>query len=195
MRLLQPSLLCHILGPVWKLILRTGSASKHLRKPLWAFSWLSRASHLNLSRATSRGSAWSTRAALAKLLQPLEGGLCLAGGGQQGTGAWDCFFANSFLGRKRKRNSGDRRAACRETAADGAKSPSLHPSLQGSWWPVTSPPPSPSPRPPCCPWQGLCHAGGSAAPLVETWWRHLRGPVVGEERCLRGRSPSLGQLR
>ncbi|XP_074707116.1 small integral membrane protein 35 isoform X2 [Strix uralensis] len=72
MRLLQTSLLRQISGPMWKFILHTGSASKHLRKSPWAFLWFSCAGRLQ-HRQSKRPRNWSTRAALAKLRRPQEG--------------------------------------------------------------------------------------------------------------------------
>lgn len=74
-------------------------------------------------------------------------------------GLWDCFFANCFLRRKTKRDSGDHTALYGETGEDGVESSSLHPSLQGGWGLATSLPASPSLCPPT-----LLHAG-----FVQCW--------------------------
>lgn len=61
--------------------------------------------------------------------------------------------------------------------------------------PSAFPLPSPSPCPQRCSSQGLCNAGGFAALLLETHWKHLHRLVPREERGLHGCSPSLGWPR
>lgn len=139
---------------MWKIALHTDGASKHLRKPLWAFSCQPPSASAEQAAVEAPGTQkqpWQS------CCGPWRGAPAWHVRAGEARGLWDHFFANCLLRRKTKRSSGNCAVASREAGEDGAESPSLHPGLQGSCWLATSPLPSPSPCPPCCSLQG---AGG-----------------------------------